>query len=535
MFACVYAIGVCDHSALVELAYGFSPKVEETACDTVVLDIEGCEMLFGPPAATAVAIARQAAGLGIKANVAVASNPDAAIHAARAFKGVTVIPPGEELNRLGGLEIEDCGFRISDAGLGKSESSVRNPQSAIRNRQSLSPQSSVLSPELADALETLETWGVRTFRELAALPEAGIAQRLGPIGVKLQQLARGTNTRPLLLKKQAPVFERSIELDNPVELLEPLSFILSRLLNQLCATLNTYGLAANELKIRLRLEDRTEIDRTLRLPIAMRDPRTFLKLLMLDIESHPPQSAICAVSIAAEPANPRSIQKGLFQPLAPEPEKLELTIARLVKLVGDDNIGSPELVDTHRPGAFRMKRFGVKRRDEGKPKTRKGKRTSADRGLRIADSRLSPQPSVLSPQSSAPSPQPSVQSPQSSVLIPQSSALSPQSFNPQSAIRNPQSHMGFRVFRPPLRAKVESVSGRPTRISARAGSGIISGKIVRLAGPWRTSGEWWMKVKWDRAEWDVAVGGTASSEKQVLCRIYYDLRSDSWFVEGMYD
>ncbi|MFY9611443.1 MAG: hypothetical protein WAU45_22885 [Blastocatellia bacterium] len=486
MFACVYAIGVCDHSALVELAYGFSPKVEETACDTVVLDIEGCEMLFGPPDGTAIAIARQAASFGIKANVAVASNPDAAIHAARAFKGVTVIPTGEELNRLGDLAVASGQWSVV-SGEKNRLSPIRNPKSAIRNPRE--------ARELADILETLETWGVRTFRELAGLPEAGVAGRLGPIGVRLQKLARGTYTRPLLLKKPAPVFERSIELDDPVELLEPLSFILSRLLNQLCATLNAYALAANELKVRLKLEDRTQIERLLRLPIAMRDPRTFLKLLLLDIESHPPQSSVIAVSIAAEPAPPRSIQKGLFQPLAPEPEKLELTIARLVKLVGADNIGSPELMNTHRPGAFRMKRFAVKRREEGKLKTRKGKRAIADFGSQA-----------------------------------QSSVLSPQSFNPQFAIRNPQCHMGFRVFRPPLRARVESVSGRPARLSARAAGRIISGKVVRLAGPWRTSGEWWMEEKWDRAEWDVAVG-----DSKELYRVYQETHSGVWFVEGVYD
>ena len=490
MFACVYATGVCDHSALVELAYGFSPKVEETACDTVVLDIEGCEMLFGPPRDTAIALARQAARLGIKANIAVASNPDAAIHSAKAFNGVTVIPAGEELNRLGDLPVRavmDFGFWILDFGLAHQPRRT-NPKSKIQNPK---------SPELADALETLETWGVRTFRELAALPEAGVAGRLGPIGVRLQKLARGTNIRPLLLKKQAPVFERSLELDDPVELLEPLSFILSRLLNQLCATLNAYALAANELKVRLKLEDRTEIERLLRLPIAMRDPRTFLKLLMLDIESHPPQSGVTGVSIAAEPAPPRSIQKGLFQPLAPEPEKLELTIARLVKLVGVDNIGSPELMDTHRPGAFRMKRFGVKRTANGKGRAREGNSTSRNRSSRL---------------------QRPIQNPKSKIQ------------NLKPPIRNPQYHLGFRVFRPPLRAKVESVSGRPTRISARAAFGSISGKVVRLAGPWRTSGEWWMKERWDRAEWDVAVG-----DSKVLYRVYQETRSGLWFVEGVYD
>src|SRR6185369_11490990 len=167
--------------------------------------------------------------------------------------------------------------------------------------------------------------------------------------------------RPLLLTKPAPSFEKSIELDDPIDLLEPLSFILARLLNQLCANLQAHGLAVDELKLRLKLEDKTEHQRAIRLPFPMRDSRVFLKLLLLDIESHPPKFAIVAVSITCEPAKPRSIQNGLFQPLAPEPEKLELTLARLTRLVGESNVGSPELVDTHRPGAFRIKRFIVKR------------------------------------------------------------------------------------------------------------------------------------------------------------------------------
>jgi len=506
MFACVYAVGVCDRSALVELAYGFSPKVEETTCDTVVIDIEGCEMLFGQPRDTAIAIARQAARIGIKANVAIASKPDAAIHAARAFNGVTIIPPGEELNRLGDLPMRaaiDFGFWILDFGL-TDQSRRSNPKSKIQNPKS--PKELNEARKLEEALETLETWGVRTFRELAALPEAGVAGRLGPLGVKLQKLARGTNIRPLLLKKQAPIFERSLDLDDAVELLEPLSFILSRLLNQLCAALNEYALAANELRVRLKLEDRTEIERLLRLPIAMRDPRTFLKLLMLDIESHPPQRAITAVSIAAEPAPPRSIQKGLFQPLAPEPEKLELTIARLVKLVGAGNIGSPELLDTHRPGAFRMKRFGVKRTAITKRRKRDGNVAGRKRSSRL---------------------QPAIQNPKSKIQN-----FKSQLRDPQSGIRNPLYHLGFRVFRPPLRAKVELVSGRPARISARsqAMGRSISGKVLRAAGPWRTSGEWWMKDKWDRSEWDVSVG-----DSKVLCRVYQELQSGLWFVEGVYD
>lgn len=461
MFACIHSPhNQKEYRALlVECAYAFSPLVEETAEHTVVLDIEGCDLLFGSPRDIAKEIAHHAAELALKVNIALAQNPDAAIHAARCFKGLTVIAPGKESKRLGDLPLEALDGQLAR----------------------------VEADRAAEILETLELWGIRSFREFAALPEAGVSERLGPEGVRLQKLARGKTNRPLLLVQPPPGFEQSIELDDPIELLEPLSFILARLLNQLCANLQAHGLAACELRLRLKLEDKTEHERMIRLPFPMRDGKTFLKLLLLDIESHPPAAAIVALSIACEPTKPRSIQNGLFQPLAPEPEKLELTLARLARLVGQDKVGSVELLDTHRPGAFRIKRFSVKRE-----LNRRGRR---GRGV---ESRKS---------------------------------------NPQSTIRNPQSFLGFRIFRPPLRAEVETPNGWPVRIKAQAAAGrSIRGKVLRLAGPWRTSGDWWSADGWARDEWDVAVAGSgASDEEGTLYRIYHDLWNDGWFVEGVYD
>jgi protein ImuB len=484
MFACVYSPDLKNYAALVNCAYAFSPLVEETAENTVVLDIEGCELLFGSPREIAKEIARHAAKLGLKANVAVAQNPDAAIHAARYFTGITVIAPGTESKRLGDLPLGAL-----DATLARVE-----------------------ADRVAQILETLELWGIRSFREFAALPETGVSERLGPEGVRLQKLARGESERPLLLSKPAPGFEKSIELDDPIELLEPLSFILARLLNQLCANLQAHGLAVDELRLRLKLEDKTEHERAIRLPFPMRDSRVFLKLLLLDIESHPPQIAIVAVSITCEPAKPRSIQNGLFQPLAPEPEKLELTLARLARLVGESNVGSPELVDTHRPGAFRIKRFIVKR--ESGRKTPMGRRGERARGRRGEGEKGRGGEAPARPL--APSPR---------------RPVAPSPRLPLAPL------LGFRVFRPPLRAEVEAPNGWPTRIKAQTRAGrSIRGKVLRLAGPWRTSGDWWAEDGWARDEWDVAVAGPeASQEKGTLYRIYRDLRSDGWFVEGVYD
>ena len=93
--------------------------------------------------------------------------------------------------------------------------------------------------------------------------------------------------------------------------------------------------------------------------------------------------------------------------------------------------------------------------------------------------------------------------------------------------------------------------GYPTQINAWGPSRSVYGKIVRVAGPWRTSGDWWRADRWARDEWDVAVvkrrkgeggrgkgsemGGQSDLAAQILYRIYRELRSGFWFVEGIYD
>ena len=145
--------------------------------------------------------------------------------------------------------------------------------------------------------------------------------------------------------------------------------MLARLLHGLCTRLTSRGLAIVELRLRLQLENRSEHTRALRFPVPMLDTSAFLKLLHLDLSAHPPPAPVVQVWLEAEPAKPRAAQTGLFIPIAPEPEKLELTLARLKSLVGDENVGTPALLDTHRPGAFRMRTPGdaaARRRARGR-------------------------------------------------------------------------------------------------------------------------------------------------------------------------
>jgi protein ImuB len=451
------------HAALLDCAQSFSPRVEDVSCDTVLLDLVGMEPLFGPLPKIARDVARRASALGLESNVAVASNPDTAVLAALGFSGVIVIPEGKEAEQLGNLPLE------------------------------------VLFTEGHDqqTLEVLERWGIRNFHALAALPEIALSERLGQEGVRLQQLARGRNSRSLVPVEPPLVFEEAIELEYPLVLLEPLAFLLARLLDQLCARLGARALATQELNLDLTLEcapdhvatgaparpgrarARQIFHRTLRLPVPLLDAKVFLKLLQLDLNAHPPGAPIVKIHLSAEPVRPRAAQSGLFLPLSPEPEKLELTLARIAGIVGENKVGSLQLLDTHRPEAFRMRRFNPQMEEQA---ARKPKVSRSDKPV-------------------------------------------------ESQKQNEVAVTAMRIFRPPLRATVTLQEGRPAHIACLKRKEIC-GEILWAAGPWRTSGDWWEQEGWARDEWDIALQEASGI---TLYRLVRDLLSGQWRVEGNYD
>jgi protein ImuB len=338
------------HAALLECAQAFSPCVEDTGYDTVLLALDGMETLFGPLPQLAGFIARKISAVGLEANVAVAENPDAAMLAARGFPGVTVIPEGQQAEQLGSLPVE-----VLFAG---------SPQSGRED-------------QAEQFLETLRRWGIHDLRALAALPEVALSERLGQEGLHLQRLARGMVSRTLVPIETPLAFEEAVELEHPLMLLEPLAFLLNQMLEEICSRLAERALATQELRLRLELQagysEETETDgnlpgrrerpphtgfeRTLRLPVPLLDAKLFLKLLQLDLKAHPPGAPITKIHLAAEPVRLRAAQGGLFLPPSPEPEKLELTLARIAGMVGAERSGSVQLLDTHHPQGFRMQRF----------------------------------------------------------------------------------------------------------------------------------------------------------------------------------
>jgi protein ImuB len=196
-------------------------------------------------------------------------------------------------------------------------------------------------------------------RSPPALAETDLIARLGRAGKKLHSLASGT--WPHLMFPIEPSFEAGLvermELDFPVEELERLLFLLSRMTTTLLERVRGKARAIAALRVVLRLDGGAQHERTVRPALPLQDTPTLLKLVQLDLETHPPFAAIVGLELHAQSAAPYRAQHGLFLPQAPEPGQLEVMLARMRKLLGEQRVGSPELTDDHRPNAFRMVPF----------------------------------------------------------------------------------------------------------------------------------------------------------------------------------
>lgn len=308
------------HAAMLDCAGACSPRVEDTSLDTAVVDIAGMNHLLGSAAELAESLAGDLARLGLAASIAVASNPDTAVCAARGRPGITIIEHGAEAGSLKPLDI-------------------------------------AFLPMPPETCDTLLRWGIRTFGALAALPVKSLSQRLGQAGVYLHELASGRASRPLVPRKSPLHFEESIELDYTVTALEPLTFLLNRLADALFKRLQSRGLAALEMRLTLISEPPHEPAVVpLQMPVPARNPRIAVRLFMMELEARPPGKPVVGLRLAAAPSKPRIIQSGLFVPLSPEPEKLALTLSRIAALVGSENVGTPRLHDSWGRDRFDMKR-----------------------------------------------------------------------------------------------------------------------------------------------------------------------------------
>jgi len=429
--------------ALLETAERFSPRVEDTRPGLAYLDLEGLERLF-PGDGTrsgeellAHELTRAAEAVGLPARVGIASSKLAARVAAESGAEVVVVPSGEEKEFLAPLPLAR-----------------------------LSPEGEVCS--------TLDRWGVRSIGELAKLPAAEVASRLGTAGEELHARARGRDPHPLVPREPVCTFTEGTALEWPLLNLEPFLFVARAALDRLTARLEARGLGCRRLELSLQLEPDGHDLRDVDLPSPTRDVKSLLTLVRLDLEAEPPGAPVLGFAFTAHPDRAPEAQLSLFGPAALAPGRLAATLARLFALVGRERVGGPRPVDGHLPEGFTLVDFSP-----------------------------APPPEV------APEPQP----------------------------RDGRGLMAVRVLRPPVPLEVlvgdNGAAGAPCQVRSTATDDEkrprVQGRVKVAAGPWSLEEGWWSDEPTAREYWDVELGDGG------LYRIYRDRTRDEWFADGMYD
>jgi protein ImuB len=522
MFACLAWPGSCAGdderggaavadpvATLLATAREFSPRVAVAGSRAVVCDVSGLGRLFGEPQAIAAELRRDAAGRGLVVRVAIAATRTAARLLAHARPGLTIVEPGREAAALADLPVRalDALLDVQAAAAAVTgvtpaarfyrtsplEDLARQEIAALRRGRARLDQSAREARDRHEQqMETLARWGIRTLGQLAVLPRADLSARLGQAGLAWQRMALGDDDAPLVPLVDDDRFEAHLDLEWPIEGLEPLSFVLGRLLEPVCVHLERRGRAAAAITVTLRLVSRESHVRTLPLPAPMRDPKVLRTLALLDLESHPPGAGIDAVSVHVEPTPGRVLQHSLLERALPAPEQLSTLLARLTALMGDGRCGSPLVLDTHRPGAFAVQPFAVEQHARARAAARVGRERQA---------------------ASVPA------ASESASDIPGRGAAAQPAGSPPAA---------FRRYRHPVPVRVALEGHRPARLVVDR-PGLASGRIVVAAGPWRTSGDWWDDEPWHRDEWDIAL------EDGTIGRIFQDRDTKAWFMEGTVD
>ena len=474
--SCVHARAVCAElrvrvaspaleraarETLRDVALGFSPRVAAAppasgaflAEATVFLDATGIGTLFRSEEAFASALVARSASLGLPALACVAGSQEIARLAARqlALAGETgcvqAIPTDGEAAFLAPLPVD------------------------------------LLDP--SDAIATsLTRFGLRTVGDLLRLPARGLATRLGPEGRQLMARIRGEGHEPPLPHHRETHCEEALDLEHPIDRLEPLSFVLRGMLSRLVDRLEARGLACGPLTLEFGLEGGRRDARRIGIAAATREVRTLLRLVNLALEQRPPAAAVVTLALGTRGRPGRRDQLDLFRPAGPAPAELSRTLAELEALCGEGRVGAPAVRDEHRPDAYALEPFSLQATEALGPTARTACVETAGRpAAKPTAGREAPAP-------------------------------------------QPCARLGVRALRPPRSAEVTAPGGCPQWVRSR----VANGRVVARSGPWRITGGWWSPERRHAFDhWDV------ETSDGTLARLRHDRITQCWEIDGIYD
>jgi len=426
LYACI--ISPDAKGDLLAVANQFAARIEMIE-DGVLFDVGGLERLIGKPDQIAQKILGHLKRQKISGNIAVAETVDTAIILARQKKGLnhTVASPDE----FAQLPLDGLG---------------------ITNK----------------AIGIFNELGITNIEQLRQIPHDDLINRYGRDFQTVIDVVEQNDRSFLTPNVKESRVDWSYNLDFPVEDFEQLIFIINHGLDDLLGQIEHLGLSTEQLDITFQLRTSPHVPgsppehlRAGRLSKGVTSnaatktyeiktsfptlEKTFwLKLINLRVSLAPPEAAIVSVAVTAHFTKPRPNQKGLYAVSRPEPESLLLTVNKLKKLVGEDNVGVPILLDQRLPEAFAL--------DADKmPEVRTGSGSGSD-------------------------------------------------WVPTPANSSSHGIIAFTYFKPPLRAEVLVRDARLVFIKTRN----FSGHVLACSGVWKANSKWWDR-SWKTQEWDIEV------------------------------
>lgn len=320
---------------LLNCAENFTADFESTAPGTATLDLHG--NLLAPQSLATQAITWLAA-TNLTATIGTANNPDLAQLAA------STTAPGTHQHL---------------------------PDDPKKIQQFLNPLPIRTIPTTRELNETLHLWGIQTLGQLTSLQRSEVTGRLGPEAAILYDHASGRNRRLLKLHRPPTTFATSTHLEHEIAALDPLLFYIRRMLETISARLAATYLVAAEITLTLTFANKTEHLRHFRIPEPTHDADLLLSLLHTHLENFTTKSPINSLSIEAQPARPGRHQFDLFVSGLRDPNRFAETLARLEALLGENRIGTPEPIATHRPDTFTLHPFKEKTDTAAPPEPKK--------------------------------------------------------------------------------------------------------------------------------------------------------------------
>jgi len=545
-------------TTLLDCASSFSPRVESTAPGAVILDLTGTEKLFvkslrhqAPWPQAIRTITTKLADAGLHSRIAIAANPDTAFMAARGFQENKIISAGDE-------------------------------------PRSLAPLPVAVLPISPETRETLDSWGIRTFQSLAALPAVAIVERLGQDGLYIQKLARGAITRPLLTTEPDTEFAATYEFDDPVETLESIFFILNRLLQELCTRLLNTAQAASELRLTVGLNVRQLNSRKLnfgQLNVPQLDDRQLNRHQLNGHQIHTmsdsslerarlqpgrfptpqsralaPEGTLSSEKESGDEKNndhsehiwklptPTQNKNLLFSLLRLHLEQttfsapiqlLRLEVIPVKPRLAQGNLFAPPSPESEKLELTLERIQGVVGATDaegthcvGSPHLHDTHKPGSFTLLHFSSIQDTHSPALRNSPNHLHHPP---CHPERSRFVRKANQPA-ESKNLNSSQKShvvgfscaPAPTIALRLFRPALETTVELDGKKPhsVRLWSRPRP------VLAASGPWSSSGNWWSASAWTREEWDIAIQTPAGLG---FYRIYHDRLRRQWFVEGVFD